>query len=473
MSEKPIAVSLFSGAGGLDIGLEDAGFEVRCTVEWNHDACDTLRLNKQISTASDSWFEQWFSDVAATTYGRWEPEKVHRIRERIRRGLRNHTYFRDTIVIEDDVRKVSSDDIMAAAKVKRGEVDLVVGGPPCQSFSRSGQRKSVDDERGQLFLEFVRVVNDLKPRWFLFENVKGLILTKTTIWKVVCNSCGRENIPPFDVERIEPNHSDVCPSCEICGSTQTKWIVESNKRAGALEIIISEFERIGYSCKPHVLNAADYGAPQFRERLFIFGTRDNEIINPPMITHYPDALVEVKGGRLLKQRTVWDALFTERNPNHNWPLDPAIAVLWVKNVVRPHDEPVTWTLLRPSPTIGAHQSAKLAIAPFGVPPEQLARQQWHVLGRRQGDTEPVPVEHTYLADSDLLRLQTFPNFWFVSGTRMERAFQIGNAVPPRLAKAVANVFLNSSVSPRACPESEAHTSSSTVVNRPKQQLEMF
>jgi DNA (cytosine-5)-methyltransferase 1 len=443
-------------------------------VECNRDACDTLRLNKQISTADSTWFEQWFSNVAAATYGRWETEKVHWIKQRIQYGLSNHTYFRDSVVIEDDIRNVSSDNIMEAARVQRGEVDLVAGGPPCQSFSRSGQRKSVDDERGQLFLEFVRVVNDLKPRWFLFENVKGLILTKTTIWKVVCNSCGGEKIPPFDVERVAPNHSDECPACELCGNTRTAWRVEPNKRAGALEIIISEFERIGYTCKPHVLNAADYGAPQLRERLFIFGTRDNEVINPPMITHYPDALVEIKGGRLQKQQTVWDALFTERNPNHHWPLDPEIAVLWVKNVVRPHDEPVIWTLLRPSPTIGAHQSAKLAIAPYGVPPEQLARQQWHVLGRRQGDTEPVTVEHTYLADSDLLKLQTFPDFWFVSGTRMERAFQIGNAVPPKLAGAVARAFLNSNLSYRALSESESYVSSSpSDGNRPKRQLEMF
>ena len=140
--------------------------------------------------------------------------------------------------------------------------------------------------------------------------------------------------------------------------------------------------------------------------------------------------------------SVWEALFSSSNPDHYWPLDPNVAVLWVKNVVRPHDEPVTWTLLRPSPTIGAHQSAKLAIAPFGVPPEQLARQQWHLLGRRQGDTQPVPVVHTYLSDTDLLVLQTFPSFWFVAGTRMERAFQIGNAVPPLLAEKVGSALLN-------------------------------
>jgi DNA (cytosine-5)-methyltransferase 1 len=143
----------------------------------------------------------------------------------------------------------------------------------------------------------------------------------------------------------------------------------------------------------------------------------------------------------LPWQTVNDALYG----NGHWRyghLDPTKAVLWVKNVVRPHDEPVTWTLDRPAPTVGAHQSAKLAIAPYGVPEEQLFRQQWHVLGRRQGDTPPVEVEHEYLTDEELLRLQTFPSSWYLYGTRMQRAFQIGNAVPPILAKSVGEAIMD-------------------------------
>lgn len=102
---------------------------------------------------------------------------------------------------------------------------------------------------------------------------------------------------------------------------------------------------------------------------------------------------------------------------------------------------MTWSLDRPAPTIGAHQSAKLAIAPNGVPVAQLERQQWHVLGRRQGDTAPVFVEHEYLSDEELLTLQTFPLSWYLHGTRMQRAFQIGNAVPPILAGAVGSALI--------------------------------
>jgi DNA (cytosine-5)-methyltransferase 1 len=140
---------------------------------------------------------------------------------------------------------------------------------------------------------------------------------------------------------------------------------------------------------------------------------------------------------------MFESLWTEGHYKYG-KLDKATAVLWVKNVVRPHDEPVTWSLDRPSPTIGAHQGAKLAIAPFGVPEAQLKRQQWHVLGRRQRDLPPVFVEHEYLSDEELLRLQTFPVGWYLYGTRMQRAFQIGNAVPPALATAMGKAIITSS-----------------------------
>jgi DNA (cytosine-5)-methyltransferase 1 len=138
--------------------------------------------------------------------------------------------------------------------------------------------------------------------------------------------------------------------------------------------------------------------------------------------------------------TVKDTLWEDGHPAFG-PLDYKRAVLWVKNVVRPHAEAVTWSLDRPSPTVGAHQAAKLALAPEGVPEEQLARQQWHTKGRRQRDLPPVDVEHNMLSDEELLLLQTFPRSWYLSGTRMQRAFQIGNAVPPQLACALGKALL--------------------------------
>ena len=229
-------------------------------------------------------------------------------------------------------------------------------------------------------------------------------------------------------------------ACPSCGS-MSPVTMRKNDRKGALDVIVNELTGLGYTCHVEVLNAADFGVPQSRERVFIVGSRDNETFRMPSATHGTSARTGAQPGlwaldELPPARTVWDALFSSHNPNHAPGIDPDRAVLWVKNVVRPHAEPVTWDLRRPSPTVGSHQAAKLAIAPDGVPEEQIFRQQWHTKGRRQGDTPPVNVNHTYLADSDLLKLQSFPDTWHVAGTRMERAFQIGNAVPPQLGAAV-------------------------------------
>lgn len=421
------AVSLFSGAGGLDVGVEDAGFEVRCCVELNEYAAETLRLNKRLGMSTKDEFDAWFDSVGALPYRAWEPAAIKRVRARVRAGVGKHGYMSHAEVIQSDIRAVTSDTIAAAAGVRRGELELLFGGPPCQSFSRAGQRAGVGDERGQLFLEFVRIANDLRPRFVLLENVKGLVQTKANSWRAECGRCGWSEVPPFDPDAEAPEHGTPAHRCPKCGAKSTKWRVERNKPGGSLDWIQSAFDRIGYRTSAFLLNAVDFGIPQRRERVFIVGTRDGEMLHAPEPAGAPVP-------------TVWDTLFGTPNPDHLWPLDPNRAVLWVKNVVRPHDEPVTWDLRHPAPTVGAHQGAKLAIAPFGVPEEQLLRQQWHLKGRRQGDSPPVPVEHSYLSDRDLLLLQTFPSFWFVAGTRMERAFQIGNAVPPQFGAHVARAL---------------------------------
>jgi DNA (cytosine-5)-methyltransferase 1 len=266
--------------------------------------------------------------------------------------------------------------------------------------------------------------------------------------------CRSDVVAPFAVRQAYTDEPDGCiaQECRSCGHTDHRAYWES-KAGGSLDIILEEFSSCGYNCKWTSLNAVDFGVPQFRERLFIIGSRDAEFFEWPEPECGPsDDERQPRQGKLFARtpvtlnpwRTVKDTLWLQGHPSYG-SLDAASAVLWVKNVVRPHDEPVTWPLDRPSPTVGAHQAAKLALAPYGVPPEQLARQQWHVLGRRQGDRPPVFVEHTYLSDDELLRLQTFPAAWYLFGTRMQRAFQIGNAVPPKLAEAVGKCLRRQTV----------------------------
>lgn len=184
-TKRPAVISLFSGAGGLDIGFENAGFSIAVAVEIDPSCCDTLRTNRP-----------------------------------------------DLPVINKNIAEVTSDEILKAANLKPLEPALVIGGPPCQSFSLAGLRKGLDDERGKLLFEFVRIVRETLPFGFVLENVKGL----------------------------------------------TNW--DSGK---ALKLLIEELSKpIEYNgksysytvTKPQILNAVDYGVPQFRERLILVGNRN-------------------------------------------------------------------------------------------------------------------------------------------------------------------------------------------------------
>lgn len=451
--ESPTLISLFAGAGGLDIGLEMAGFCTLVANELEQHICETLRQNKILNALPKKGFEDWLSlQMQQRCHSRTTPNFINALRNRLKDHVGTRTFLSEANVIEGDIRTISSDKILRAASKKPREITLVAGGPPCQPFSRAGKRETIETSDGQLFLEFVRVVKDCQPRWFLFENVKGIAQSKTLVPYEVCNSCGQKNVVSFSERDAAIKGEYVSLFCKECASKDT-CINVANISGGSLEIILHEFESIGYKCYYKLLNAADFGVPQSRERLFIVGSRDNEKFDWPKQTHFNPLLSSKsrKAGAQLSLllnetglkpwRTVKDILWQNSHDDFGL-LDYSKAQIWVKNVVRPHDEPVTWSLNRPCPTVGAHQAAKLAIAPQGVPATQLARQQWHTKGCRQKDLPPVFVEHSMLSDAELLELQTFPRSWYLYGTRMERAFQIGNAVPPALAMAVGKSILD-------------------------------
>lgn len=453
-------VSLFTGAGGLDIGLEDAGFTTVVANDVEDYACQTLVANRERRDDSQE-FHDWFRrQTDQRCYKTATNAELSALRQRLEANPLPAHYLKDAAIIPRDVRHLPSAEILAAAGTGAGEIDLVAGGPPCQPFSRAGKRQTVETAEGQLFLEFVRIVRDVRPRWFLFENVKGLAQSSTEVLRLACDTCRAVAIPPFAVrQRLlgAPDGTRDPRPCENCETSPTR-VSWQTARGGSLEIILNEFESVGYRCQWRLLNAVDYGAPQFRERLIIVGSRDHEAFHWPSPTHCNTSLAASQGALPLfgaetqtsPWRTVAGTLWLGGHPKYGC-LDRDTATLWVKNVVRPHDEPVTWDLDRPAPTVGAHQAAKLALAPFGVPQEQLERQQWHVLGQRQGDRPPVAVEHEYLSDEDLLRLQTFPPGWFLYGTRMQRAFQIGNAVPPTLGKVIGTAIIAASRSQASQP----------------------
>lgn len=443
--DSPTLVSLFAGAGGLDIGLERAGFRTILANEIEPHACETLRANKLIASFNTTEFSQWFEASVATQrcYKSASQADLGLLKARLSSALTlNDQPLFHAQIVECDVRRLGAEFVRDATSKTVGEIDLIAGGAPCQPFSRAGKQETVDCDDGRLFLEFVRLVDELRPRWFLFENVKGLTQHRTDALYSTCRDCGATRPVSFALRASAASLGgaiDTCASCRKTAAITPQW---KKQRGGSLDMIEAEFSRLGYTCNSAVLNARDFGVPQDRERLFIIGSRDNESFAWPEPTHGAgNGTISLFGDGLPKAPRVSlrEALYRRGHWRYG-DLDER-AVLWVKNVVRPHDEPVTWSLDRVSPTIGAHQAAKLAIAPHGVPAAQLARQQWHTLGHRQGDTPPVFVEHEYLTDHELLVLQTFPEHWYLHGTRMERAFQIGNAVPPALGAVVGGAIM--------------------------------
>ena len=197
---KPSIISLFTCGMGLDIGFEKAGFSTRYANDITKFACNTIRINRP-----------------------------------------------DIPCDEGDITDISSEEILKKASIKSGYVDVVIGGPPCQSFSTAGKRMGFDDKRGLALLQYLRVINDVKPKFFVFENVPGLL------------SAAKKHISFYD--RISSDRK-----------------ITKEQRYGSLfEDVVKEFQKIyKYQIEWKVLNAADYGVPQKRKRLILIGSRTTD-----------------------------------------------------------------------------------------------------------------------------------------------------------------------------------------------------
>jgi DNA (cytosine-5)-methyltransferase 1 len=194
-------ISLFSGCGGLDLGFERAGFDIPVANEYD----------KTI----------------------WETFKANHPRTRL---------------IEGDIRKVTKSDI---ARYLNGNVDGIIGGPPCQSWSEAGSLKGIEDERGQLFFDYIRILTEFKPRFFLAENVSGMLADR---------------------------HSE------------------------AVENILRLFDEAGYEVSLTMVNAKDYGVAQERKRVFYIGFRKDLHIS----FKFPYGSTENDDNKITLRDVIWD-----------------------------------------------------------------------------------------------------------------------------------------------------------------------
>lgn len=386
-------VSLFTGAGGLDLGLKQAGkgaFDFRAWVELEADCHKTLIANRLASNKRGALFS--------------------------------------------DIENIVPNDLMRAAGLAKEETFLLAGGPPCQAFSTAGLRGSVQSPEGRVVHAYFEMVKHLRPRFFLFENVRGLL------------SAALEHLPLSD--RTHPQ--------EVASK-------EVNRLGSVMNLLLlPTFAKLGYEVSYGLLCSADYGTAQVRHRVFIIGSRDRELgggvfkkitgrsmtpldIVPP--THH--ALAPYSP--ISKWRTLRDAvghLSGEKlSPEDTYTYSPERASIFKK--IPPGEN---WKYVRDNPKKFPkgflEEIMGSAISSGGGKVGFWRRLSWE---------EPVPTltaQPQQLASSlchpqferplsipEYAALQDFPDSYKFVGSKSSRYRQIGNAVPVRMAKAVGSSLL--------------------------------
>jgi len=388
------SVELFAGAGGLAIGISNAGFQHAAVIEWNHDACETFRENQRLNTGSMKKWPLHECDVQDFDYG------------------------------------------------KLSNVSVVSGGPPCQPFSLGGKHSGYNDKR-DMFPEAVRAVRELSPKAFIFENVKGLMREAFADY--------------FEYVILQLTH----PS--FVRRKSESW---KEHRARLEKYHTSRGKRTEYNVVFRLLNAADYGVPQRRERVFIVGFRadlgvewsfpegscsESALLRSQWVTGEYWERHEISqrqrpklsarlASRVERLRT--EALFDDgkgpwktvrdaisdlpdperqlRNPFHNHVFNPG-ARSYAGHTGSPLDEP----------------AKTLKAGDHGVPGGE------NMLARMDGTVR-------YFTVREAARLQTFPDDYIFRGPWTEAMRQLGNAVPVKLAEAVASSVAQNLHSAKGC-----------------------
>lgn len=358
-----IAISLFSGAGGLDIGIKKAGFDVKLAVEIEPTYCETLKTN-----------------------------------------------FPTLEVKQGDVMDYFKERLYKEAKLSQNEeVDLLFGGSPCQSFSTAGKRQAFDDPRGKAMLKFADLVNEVQPKVFLLENVRGLL------------SSALKHVP------IKERKSRKLKPDEQPGS--------------ALRYLISFFK--DYKVKVKLLNAADYGVPQTRERVFIVGVRKDLNIS----YEFPEATHDREGKNGKKPwRKVNEVLNGINVTKHNHLNYSAERLKWMKLIPKGGGN---WRDLRrygeeavKEAMAGAYNSGGGKVGFFRRIDVNKPSPTLLTSPMQKSTNLGHPYEDRPLSIEEYLAIQGFPENFFVAGSLTQQYAQIGNAVPIQLAYALGKSIVN-------------------------------
>ncbi len=353
------ALSFFSGCMGLDLGLKKAGIEVLLACENDPVTQKTIQMNCP------------------------------------------------NLALIGDIRDYQATEIREIAGLNQTEdIDIIVGGPPCQAFSSAGKRQGLNDERGNVFLTFIDLMTQLKPRFAIIENVRGLL--SAPLNHRPHNMRGK-NFPPLS---------------------------QDEKRGGALLFIIQRLKQAGYSISFNLYNSANFGTPQQRERMIIACSRDGQKLPYLTPTHSENGLYDLPRWKTLK--TALEGLPQEHNfvkfpekrlkyyrllkSGQNWrdlPIELQKEALG-KSYYSGGGKTGFYRRLawdKPSPTLVTHPA---------MPATDLAHP----------DTDrPLSIE-------EYKRIQEIPDDWMIAGNLIHQYRQVGNAVPCSLGVAIAKMLLN-------------------------------
>jgi DNA (cytosine-5)-methyltransferase 1 len=363
---KRTAIDLFCGAGGLSEGFRQAGFH--------------------ILAGND------IEEAAGRTYS----------------STHHEAQF-----LSGPIQSISPDDLMGAAGLAPGELDVLIGGPPCQAYSVYNHQRGVHDARADLFREYLRQVEGLQPKWVVMENVTGI------------TSIANGSIP---------------------------------------DTIKAEFSRLGYRVEHATLKSEEYGVPQERRRIFFIGTKTDASIQFPEKTHGPN---------LDRFTTIWDAL--SDLPSVENGEDPGIIdyatppdgwyqqyvrgnALKVHNHAAPKLGDINLKRLQHIPQGGSWRDIPFDLLPAGM---KRAKRSDHT--KRYGRMSPDGLSCTILTKCDIhwgayihpdqnraitvreaARIQSFPDWFVFLGSKTDQYVQVGNAVPPLLGRKVAETLLTAS-----------------------------
>ncbi len=352
----------------MDIGVKHAGFDIKGCIEIDPFACDTLRSNIE----------------------------------------KNGEY---TKIIEANIQHLSPETVSSHLGIKKRQLSLLFGGPPCQSFSLAGKQLGLDDERGLLLFEIIRFAKFFEPDVILLEQVKGLLSAKD----------------------------------------------EKGKKGGVFERFLSQMEDAGYRSKWKVILAADFGVPQLRERLFVIATRDQNDVIFPEPTHLP--LKECNGlFSAIPYATVGDAIDGLGQPDKK---------VKGQTIYNRKDSHVDVTPERDRERIAqvpegsylaaqAHLGEDLRCSLSSKDTTKYLRM--HRLKPantlRCGEIFYHPIENRYLTPREYMRIHGYPDHYMLKGPirsrtgtvrNLDQHRQVANSVPPPLAKILSHtikIYLN-------------------------------